>query len=226
MIVTQAISKQPFPGGKNVKSAQAWKYPGHNILRKQETIINGRYYTDPKVDGEDDRQGEAPQGDASGTPRRKQESKFMITINTNRSFRGGDLRLQGQAMKATQTAVEGLSENHTLVTLLKFGPVSQHYANDKAVDVIDQVSWDGNVEVGEVFGKVHAHIIVSITHYSQIQFDSKMIQYQFMQLYNAVASNEIALKRLPYTQVKLLPQSNWTDIMYQYIRKGMTAEPT
>ena len=56
--------------------------------------------------------------------------------------------------------------------------------------------------------------------YSQIQINPQMLMYQSKRLYNANAFN-FQMKRQPYVHVKLLPQSNWTDVMRQYIHKGM-----
>jgi hypothetical protein len=46
--------------------------------------------------------------------------------------------------------------------------------------------------------------------------------YQSKRLYNQnVLLKADKITRQPYVHVKLLPQSNWTDVMRQYIHKGM-----
>ena len=224
-IVTQRVSKTPFPGGKNVKSQQAWKYPGGNIIRAPTTSLNGRYYTDPKETdaGDPSSQGQSITGDGAGTPRRKQESNFFITLNPNQVY--SDLE-EDRARQHFVAALQHLEGNAVLARCLKFGPKDVHYTQDLAHDVIlPGIDWKATVEVGEKLGRMHAHIICYISHYSQIQFDPKMLQYEFRMGFNdgLLLGDRLHLKDPPYVQVKMLPQSDWTTIMRQYIRKGMDA---
>ena len=64
-----------------------------------------------------------------------------------------------------------------------------------------------------------------IQHYSQIQIDPKILQHEFRRAFNETLAfgDPLRLTTLPYVQAKLLPQSDWTTIMRQYIRKGMSA---
>ena len=107
-----------------------------------------------------------------------------------------------------------------MATYLKFGPKHEDYRDDKYSDVIIGVDWKAATEIGPTQGKVHSHIWVTITHYSQIQINTQMLMYHSKRLYNANTLN-FKMKRQPYVHVKLLPQSNWTDVMRQYIHKGM-----
>ena len=227
-IVTQRVSSTPTPGGKNVKAKQAWKYPGGNIVRAPGTMINGRFYTDPKESnaGDPASQGKEPDSYESesqgGTARRKQESNFFITINPNQNYGDGDIAQHASAR--FHKALEHLSQNDVLARILKFGPKHDHYLNDKAHDVIlPGIDWKASVETGENKFRMHAHIICYIQHYSQIQFNPKMLQHEFRQAFNEglSASDKLRLKVLPYVQIKMLPQSDWTTIMRQYIQKGM-----
>lgn len=224
-VVTQNLSKAPQA---NVKSKQAWKYPGGNIVRAPGVDINGRYYTDPKEDPEnriDSSTQAQPMSDVSnvdgGVPRRKQESNFFITLNNNREY-GEDL--EERARERFVKALEHLEDNDVLARCIKFGPKHDHYANDKAHDVIlPGIDWKATVEVGENLNRMHAHIICYIQHYSQIQINPKMMQREFRMAFNGGLSfgDPIYQKDLPYIQVKMLPQTDWTTIMRQYIRKGM-----
>jgi len=223
-IATQRISFKPVPGGKGVKANQAWKYPGYNIVRAAGTTLNGRFYTDPKEYETDDMkataaglQGERPAADASGAPRRKQESNFLLTINPNQQHHGDNVP---RAEKAFETALQHLHDRTILVRCLKFGPKDKYYANDRAQDVIlPGVTWRANVEVGEQKLRMHAHIWVTIEHYSQIQINVPMMQREFVNGFNSAGNMQ--LSTLPYLDVKLLPQSDWTNVMKQYIMKGM-----
>lgn len=228
VIATQRVSMKPAPGGKGVKAKQAWKYPGFNIVRASTVWLNDRYYSDPKeADSNPGQQGElrdsgmAP--DDSGTPRRKQESNFLITINPNKKFTGTQ---EPAAERAFRVALGGLSTNTSLVRCLKFGPKDAHYAKDRAADVIlPGVQWTANVETGENLGRMHSHIWLTIEHYSQIQINVPMMQHEFVRQFNAsvVGGQGTVLTGVPYIDVKLLPQSDWTTVMRQYIKKGMTA---
>jgi hypothetical protein len=223
-VVTQRVSQKPFPGGKNVKGKQAWKYAGGNIQRAPTTSINGRFYTDPKEtpSGDSAKQGTEDLG-GDGTPRRKQESNFFITINPNQKYSDTD---ESIARKRFEAALQHLSQNETLARCLKFGPKDAHYMNDRAHDVIlPGIDWKASVEVGELRQRMHCHIICYISHYSQIQIDPKMMQYEFRAVFNEglPEKDPMRLSDPPYIQVKMLPQSDWTTIMRQYIRKGMDA---
>ena len=226
-VVTQHVTMKPAPGGKKVKSHQAWKYPGGNIVRAPSCVLNGRFYSDHKdIEAGDvaDKQGNPPESTlelANYTPRRKQESNFFITINPNRGFQDAEDRARKQFHKALQY----LSQDMTFVSYLLFGPKNfDHYHNDKAMDVIEpNIDWKATVEVGEQRHRMHAHIICYVTHYSQIQINPKLLQYHFNQGFNDGLRGDDPLRQTtpPYVQVKMLPQSDWTTIMKQYIRKGM-----
>ena len=223
-VVTQRVSQKPFAGGKNVKAQQAWKYTGGNIIRAPTVELNGRYYTDPKESdaGDPSDQGMEAKGRTDGTPRRKQESNFFITINPNQVYPD---TVEDRARQHFKQALHHLEQNQVLARCIKFGPKDVHYTQDVAHDVLlPGIEWKATVEVGEVAKRMHAHIICYISHYSQIQIDPKMMQYEFRMGFNAglPLGDRLRLTDPPYIQVKMLPQSDWTTIMRQYIRKGMS----
>jgi hypothetical protein len=222
-ITTQRVSSNPKPGGKNVKSNQAWKYPGGVILRASGVTINGRYYTDPKESGSGGKESQGnPPTSSEGTPRRKQESNFFITINPNQHY--GDGELAQAATARFHKALEHLSQNEVIARTLKFGPKHEHYSNDTAHDVIiPGIDWKASVETGEKKFRMHAHVICYIQHYSQIQFCPKMLRNEFKAAFNEglPPNDKLRLKFLPYVRVNMLPQSDWTTIMRAYIQKGM-----
>ena len=225
-VTVQRVSKQPFLGGKSTKGKQAWKYPGGNIIRAATVDINGRYYSDPKEPDSGDHltQAQPVMGGETGTPRRKQESNFFITINPNREYHGD---FEAQARKQFHKALLHLQKNEVFARCLKFGPKDKHYIQDLPQDVIQPgVDWKACVEVGEEKRRMHCHIICYVTHYSQIQINVPMLQYEFRYAFNEdlPTNGPLSLLRLtqpPYTQVKMLPQTDWTTIMRQYIKKGM-----
>ena len=221
VITTESID---FKAGHSAsaKTNQAWRYAGGNIVRADSVMINGNPYTDPKSGGE-------------GLARRKQESNFFITINSNKQIDPTDPKVPSgsfdMATKAMEHMLEKLSQESVMSTYLKFGPKSEHYINDKFVDVIHSISWNAAVERGDVKHRVHAHVWLTITHFSQIQINVQMLMYLARAHYNAsVGSNsllwpgvKLQMDAMPWVHVKLLPQADWTSVMRQYIHKGMTA---
>ena len=53
------------------------------------------------------------------------------------------------------------------------GKVSEEhdYRLDRYTDVIESVDWKAAVETGDVLHRLHAHIWLTITHYSQVQIN-------------------------------------------------------
>ena len=206
---------------KSVKNDGAWRYPGGIIQRMESTMINGRGpYTDHKDPGE---------------PRRRQESNFFITLNTNRACgekQGAQLQLTGK--EAMRKTLKQLSQDSVICKYLKFGPKHpDHYGKDLYEDVVSKVEWTSAVEIGENNERLHCHIWLTVHHYSQIQVNMPMMQRKFKELYNANLWNlqsdsafgnyytELSCNKMPYIQVKLLPESNWTEVIKQYIHKAM-----
>lgn len=191
----------------SAKSKQAWKYQGHKIQRAPGLMINGTKYEDPKDPGE---------------PRRKQESNFFITLNPNKAPNDDDI---GVAEAHMVQMLKHLADERTISTYLKFGPVKDEFRNDKYADVIDHVEWKSNVEIGPQQGRQHTHIWLTVHHYSQIQINPQMMQHQAKISYNQgfARGHHLRISKRPYIHVKLLPQSDWTDIMRGYLHKGMMA---
>ena len=215
--VGNADTVNALADSKSIKKDGAWRYPGGVIQRHESVEINGRKYYDHKDPGE---------------ARRKQESNFFITLNTNRSCEGGGAKAEDgkQAMKET---LDELSRDDVICSYLKFGPKHAEYKADRYEDVIAKIEWSAAVELGENLHRLHCHIWLSIYHYSQVQINMNKMQRIFKDIYNAkVAGSPYASSLkcgagksggLPYIQVKLLPESNWAEVMKQYIHKAMTA---
>jgi hypothetical protein len=230
VVATQKLEKTSQPAGK---ARQRWKYKGYNIERAATVMLNGRYYTDPKEDPVDPcnasdkhlqgtRVADPP---STAVPRRLQESNFFITINPNRQY---PEQIEGAAKAQFIQALQHMQSNEVIARLIKFGPKSDHYINDVAHDVIlPGINWKASVEIGEKKNRMHAHIIVYVKHYSQIQFDAKMLQHEFKQAFNAnLPDGHLLTMRVnPYVQVKMLPQTQWKEIMRQYLFKGMDGIP-
>lgn len=195
---------------KGVKETGAWRYPGGVIQRAPSIRLGTKDYTDDKDEGQ---------------ARRRHESNFLITLNTNRyvgeGMPGG---MAQQAKSAMVQTLDVLSQDESLCTYIKFGPKSAHYHDDKFADVITKVEWESCVETGENLQRLHCHIWLTLHHYSQVQINMPVMQKMFKDLYNAAAPAPLRIVRgKPYIQVKLLPSSDWAMVMKQYIHKGMRA---
>ena len=192
-----------------VKKNQAWRYKDGVVDRASTTVLDQRqptkHYTDPKSDG---------------LPRRRQESNFFLTINTNQDVRDPARYEIGQEYMANMLKI--LSTDKSIARYLTFGPRDEAtYKDDKYSAVISNIDWQANVEIGPQKARLHAHVWLTVTHYSQIQINVRALQHEARVHYNAVADDSMRMKALPYVHVKLLPQSNWTSIMRQYIHKAM-----
>jgi hypothetical protein len=170
--------------------------------------------------------------------RRKQESNFFLTINSNKPFDPSDNRIEagalGIAVDGMEHMLKVLAKDAVLATYLKFGPKNEEYAKDKYADVIHSVNWNAAVERGDKLHRVHAHVWLTITHYSQVQINVQMLMYLARAAYNDYVSKSglvyaikdsitLQMQDMPYVHVKLLPQSDWTSVMRNYIHKGMAA---
>ena len=208
VVTTESID---FKTPHSAKTKQAWKYKNNNIVRHPTVTINGTPYTDHKDAGE---------------ARRKQESNFFITINSNKA--PCEAEGQDDVVKAMERVLKHLQEERVLARCIRFGPKHpEHYSADKYADVIHSLDFKGAVETGDKQKRVHAHIWLTVTHYSQIQLNIQMLQHETLTEYNKALSNirsesKYFIEALPYVCVKLLPQSDWTDVMRQYIHKAMT----
>ena len=120
-----------------------------------------------------------------GAPRRKQESSFFITVNTNKA--GKTPEETQDIIAGLQAAVPGMGGEAILATLIKFGPMNpEEYGNDKYADVVKEMAFQGRVEIGPVMMRVHAHIILKVIHYSQIHMFVGMMQEYVKTVYNKI----------------------------------------
>lgn len=202
-----------FRPGLSVKSKQAWKYPGGKIQRAEDIYINGTKYIDPKEEPEE-------------VPRRKQESNFLVTINTNRDY--GEGAVATDALKAFNAALNALDNDPFIrYDILKFGPVDQKtFGGDNAVDVVHKLDWTSSVECGPNLGRMHSHSWLFCEHFSQVQINVPQLQHHFRTVFNdALPEGHVArLSKNVYVHVKLCHQSQWTDVLRGYVTKAMLAK--
>lgn len=200
--------------GKGVKDKGAWRYKDGVIERASTTRLgtsggdqNDGVYTDHKDPGE---------------ARRKHESNFFITLNTNRRVSSDTQgNIAEEAKEACKEALKELSKTEMMCAYTKFGPKDAHYRNDNFEDVIFKADWQAAVEVGENLERLHCHIWLTYHHYSQVQINMPVMQRLFKKMYNDRAPEKLRVNGMPYIQVKLLPTSDWAMVIRQYIHKGM-----
>ena len=198
-------------GDATIKPARGIKKSGlwREWKRMDGTTVNGRTYTDDKD---------------TSLPRRYHESNFFITLNTNKTLReGGEMADLGK--RACKEVLEELCKDKNICAYLKFGPKSDHYKDDVYADVIQRIEWSAAVETGEVLERLHCHIWLTVHHYSQVQVNMPVMQHMFKDMYNkkvGLGNQKLAVNRNPYISVKLLPTSDWADVIKSYIHKAMT----
>ena len=200
-------SFKPPVGGK---AAQAWKYQGGVVARMSDVMINGTKYCDHPRDGE---------AADEELPRRKQETNFFLTINTNQCPTSpADFN---QVMAALDAMNKHIAREEVMAGYIKFGPCHPNYANDKWADVILELSSKWTSEIGPKLGRAHSHGLVTFSHCSQIQVAPKLLQQVAKDAFNQALppTSPHRLTRLPYVHAKLLQQSGFHEIVKNYIHK-------
>ena len=161
--------------------------------------------------------------------RRKQhESNFFVLINTNKN--PSEPMHTSAVSLALQQACEALGNDSVLCQCLIWGPKNpEHYGNDQWDTHIKTIEFNAGVERGPRNSMIHAHVMLRIEHFSQIQINSNYVARFIRDEYNrqldrykgfdGVDKWKISKNALPYVQIKLLPQRDFADIIDLYIRK-------
>lgn len=173
---------------------------------------------------------------APGLGRRRHESRLFVTINPNKgggSKKKGTLLLNDTVVfNAVKHLVTELGRDNNLRQLISFGPVQkvpggQDYRTDTYDTHVESVEVAAAVERGDVMERPHCHIYLTMIHYSQIQIDKTLLKEWAWNTYNQYcdqaggSSYKLTSKQSVYTHIKLLPQSDWQDVMMAYMEKGM-----
>ena len=210
----QRVNLKPATADTRKGPKDAWMYPDGKIIRATHLDVKTYYdHKDPEL------------------ARRKHESNFLITLNTNRSLssRAVSPFVANEMKQAVKRAVDSLSQDEVLCSYIKFGPKNEEYRNDLYEDVIQSAEWKAGVEVGDIQERVHAHIWLTVHHFSQIQINMPVMQRLFKIAYDRECATSIPGQQmgggLPYIQVKLLPSEHWAQVVRQYIHKAMESAP-
>lgn len=195
----------------DAKAQQAWKYPGFVIQRAPGvTLKSGKQYTDNKPGSQ-------------GLPRRVQESNFSITISTLKSPSAANLN---RAYHCLNRALQALASEQVFVNIIKFGPKSAWFRDDLPSDVITGVDWNASIELGGKYNRLHAHILVTIRHYSQIQIDPFAVERYARTAWNRCVQDQnspLYATGKFYVHVKPRSQKDYPLISQQYIIKDYVA---
>ena len=161
--------------------------------------------------------------DHTGQPlgRRKQQSNFFMTLNTNK--RKFDETRDTDAMSY---AINKIFKQEVF-DILKFGPAHPDtYGGDGSMvnDVIEKVEVKAGIERGPVTGALHAHLYLTITHWSQLQIDVPRLQFLFKEAYNEKAVTKMTDKGRLAVKVELQPQTDYGQIIAFYLSKQVAAD--
>lgn len=160
--------------------------------------------------------------------RRKQESNFFITCNLNKNPKDDDVHAYTVAL---DYAMREMAADRVICQYLIFGPAiasmrgSDHYRDDTYAHHIDKVNYHCGIERGSKRGMVHAHVWLTIDHFSQIQIHPKQFGFLVKEFFNqsvrAQGRESLVLpaRQQVFVNVKLLPQSDFAEVIKRYITK-------
>jgi len=106
------------------------------------------------------------------------------------------------------------------------------YVYDTYETHIDKLDVDGGCEIGPKMGHPHFHLLLTMNHFSYVQFDYfKMntfleIMFRGVDTFHGWAQNYMLPNMFygdnenPYVDIRLYPQDNWKEILAAYVRKN------
>ena len=106
------------------------------------------------------------------------------------------------------------------------------YVYDTYETHVDKIDIDAGCEVGPKMGHPHFHLLLTINHFSYVQFDYfKMnafleIMFRGIETFHGwgtrykLPDNFYGDNENPYVDVRLYPQDNWREILAAYVRKN------
>ena len=119
------------------------------------------------------------------------------------------------------------------------GSQTNSYVSDTYMTHVDSVSVDAGMEIGPTYHHLHFHALVTVNHYSYIQFDTfqmkATLEQMFKGTHKAFPNNDFMLidgaglpfytdYENPYVDIRLYPSDNWADVVAAYVRKGADKE--
>lgn len=118
--------------------------------------------------------------------------------------------------------------------------VQTSYIHDTYETHIDSVEVDGGCEIGPKMGHPHFHLLLTLNHFSYVQFDYyKMntfleLMFKGVQTAHDFGGDTTGKKFMlgsedepfygdnenPYVDIRLYPQDNWKEVLAAYVRKA------
>ena len=114
------------------------------------------------------------------------------------------------------------------------------YTSDTYETHVDSVEVDGGCEIGPQMGHPHFHLLLTINHFSYVQFDYYKMNTFLELMFKGVRSihtfgGDPTGKKFmlgsqvepfygdnenPYVDIRLYPQDNWKEVLAAYVRKA------
>ena len=202
----------------------SYSYGGQNQWKSRTQVRDEAYGFDPA---------------APDKGRRKHETRVFVTINPNRGGLQRNPRNKKAARqvyddtnihRAMEHVVTELSTDSGLKSVLVFGPVDNSYDSDTYDSHVESVTVSACVEKGDKYFRSHGHLYITFVHYSQVQISKRLLMFKAKQWYNsfldsvsASESDKLSGGKKMYVHVKLMPQSDWADVIKMYLEKQLHA---
>ena len=112
------------------------------------------------------------------------------------------------------------------------------YTSDRYMTHVESVSVDAGMEIGPTYHHPHFHCLLTVNHFSYIQFDTFKMKATLEQMFKGTHKKykqEFMLldgaglpfytdNENPYIDIRLYPSDNWAEVVAAYVRKGADKE--
>lgn len=112
------------------------------------------------------------------------------------------------------------------------------YVDDTYMTHVENVTVDAGIEIGPTYHHPHFHVLLTINHFSYIQFDTFRMKATLEQMFKGTHhqhKKEFMLidgsgrpfytdNENPYIDIRVYPSDNWAEVIAAYMRKGQDSE--
>ena len=163
---------------------------------------------------------------------------YMLSVNANAD----------RVSKGTWKVIDKTKKADQMDTFYGGGKDSS-YLSDTFETHVEKVEVDGGIEIGPKMHHPHFHIMLTLSHFSYVQFDyfkmNDLLGLMFKGMENTMfkglngrdKAGELMYKLVdagggafygdnenPYVDIKLYAQDDWKEVIYRYVRKGEVPE--